>query len=148
MTPRHPIDHLQTAHAYRLGRIQRLLRRRLISITISIDPELSPEQFVLLLRLAEVDWLAQSELVDPALDDRANITRQVRGLIDRGLVRVRVDAGDRRRRLLALTPPGRELFERFVPQIIENRRALFGAVPASDLEAFERVLDHLENALS
>ncbi|MCH9651052.1 MAG: MarR family transcriptional regulator [Deltaproteobacteria bacterium] len=139
---------LKDAHAFRLGRINRLLRRHLISVVAKVDPAISPEQFVLILRLAESDGLYQGDLVDPELDDRPNITRQIQGLRTRGLVRAEADPEDRRRKRLFLTQDGHHLFSRLAPHVVENRLALFGSLPSADLAAFERVLTHLEEALS
>ncbi len=143
-----PLTPLREAYAFRLGHISRLLRRRLISVITPVDSNLSPEQFVLIMRVAEENGVPQSEFVDPVLDDRANITRQVKGLVTRGLVRVDHDLEDQRRKRVYLTPAGRVLFERLVPHVIETRHALFGQIPKKDLAVFSRVLTHLEHSLS
>lgn len=143
-----PLTALKEAHAFRLGRINRLLRRHLISVVAKVDPATSPEQFVLILRLAEAEGLYQADLVDPELDDRPNITRQIQGLRTRGLVRSEADPEDRRRKRLFLTQEGHRLFARLAPHVVENRLALFGSLPSADLLAFERVLSHLEESLT
>jgi len=47
--------------------------------------------------------------------DRTTLTAALKVLESRGLVKVTADAGDRRSRLLALTPKGRGLLARAVP---------------------------------
>ncbi|MFT7518177.1 MAG: DNA-binding MarR family transcriptional regulator [Kiritimatiellia bacterium] len=138
---------LERAHAYRITRVARLLRRSLIAVLAGVDASLSPEQFLLIMRLAEQDGVVQGELVDPDLDDRANITRQIDALARRDLVQRLPDSKDRRKRRIYLTHSGRDLYVLLLPLVRSERDQLFGVVPAADLAAFERVLHHLERVL-
>ena len=136
---------LEDAHAYRIHRVSRLLRRQLIG-TLDGTP-LTPEQFFLLFRLHEQDGRSQRELADPDLDDRSNITRQVAALQRAGLVTRRPDPRDARKQRVFLTSDGRALFERLQPAIVQTRRALFGDLPPEALSGLEQALAHLEATL-
>lgn len=141
-----PLDTpLDRAHAYRLTRLARLLRR---SLERTLQPfELSAAQFFVLMRLAESDGRIQGELVDPDLDDRANITRLVDGLVARGLVQRRRDASDRRRQRVHLTAGGTALITQLRPEIHAVREKLFGPFPADELALLDSILDRLETSL-
>lgn len=143
-----PFDSLLTqAHAYRLSRLARLLRRHLEGTLDTAELGLSVAQFFIMMRLGEHDGLIQGELVDPTLEDRSNITRLVGGLVERGLVERHRDPEDRRRQRVFLTPTGRELLEELQPVVMNARGQLFGGLPPEDITALERVLDHLEATL-
>ncbi|MCO4746096.1 MAG: MarR family transcriptional regulator [Proteobacteria bacterium] len=137
----HPLHH---AHAYRLRRVARLLRRQLDRSLEGFDAGLSSAQFFVMMRLHEADGRIQGELVDPDLDDRANITRLVDALVARNLVVRRRDIEDRRRQRVFLTDAGHALLDGLVPRVVALREQLFGRFAAEDLAALERVLDGLE----
>lgn len=141
-------DALVQAHAYRLTRLGRLLRRSLIATLKSWGVELSPEQYFLIWRLHERDGRVQGELVDPLMDDRPNITRLLDGLQKKGLVERRRDPEDARRWRVFLTPEGRALMDRLLPEVVTLRQTLLGDISPADLAALERVMDHLESVLT
>ncbi|MCP4804540.1 MAG: MarR family transcriptional regulator [Proteobacteria bacterium] len=135
---------LEDALAYRLHRTARRLRVHLVRFLAQHAPGVSPEQYFLLYRLHREDGRALKELKDPALDDRANVTRLVAGLERQGLVGRDKDDDDARIVRVFLTESGRTLFDRLLPKVVALREEAFGQVEASDIEAFSRVLDHLE----
>ena len=138
---------IDSAHAYRLQRVARLLRLDFQRLAAELGLEVSIEQWFLLWRVYERGPCAQRELADPAIDDRANITRLIERLEAAGWLERDADIEDARRKLVQLTPAGRARFERLFPGIIAERVRLFGGLDPRDLEAFERVLDHLEAAV-
>ncbi|MCB9762144.1 MAG: MarR family transcriptional regulator [Alphaproteobacteria bacterium] len=138
---------IDKATAYRLLRVARLLRHDLAGALARWDPDLTPEQYFVLFRLHERDGRAQRELVDPVLDDRANITRLVDKLQARGLVERRPDPDDGRRNQVWLTDAGRALFDTLLPRIPAERRRLFGDLAPGELDALHDLLDRLEDRL-
>ncbi len=88
-------------------RVRRLARR----VTQIYDRVLAPSglrvtQFALLARMAHDGPLAISALA-AALDmDRTTLTRNLKPLVDAGLVELRADAADARQRKARLTPDG------------------------------------------
>jgi len=142
------IDSLVQAHAYRITRMGRLLRRSLIAELGRMEAGLSPEQYFLIWRLHERDGRVQGELVDPLMDDRPNITRLLDALQKKGLVERRRDPEDGRRWRVFLTGEGKALMERLLPEVIALRYQLLGDVSEADLAALERVMTHLESRLA
>lgn len=142
------VSSLDVALAYRIHRLARRLRVHLVRLLNAHAPGLSPEQWFLLFRLFERGGRSQSDLTDPVLDDRPNVSRQIKGLIAVGFVERSPDPTDGRRSLLSLTEAGRERVETLLPIVVEARRTLFADVPADDLSAFSGVLAGLEEAVS
>ncbi|MGB3544766.1 MAG: hypothetical protein WBA11_17750, partial [Rubrivirga sp.] len=70
------VSSLDIALAYRVHRLARLLRVHLTRVLATSAPGVSPEQWFLLFRLFERGGRSQSELTDPILDDRPNVSRQ------------------------------------------------------------------------
>lgn len=144
--PLAPIDRLEQAHAYRLQRLGRLLRYHLMQV---LQPHrITPEQFMILFRLHERDGRLQKELVDPAFDDRANITHLVNQLEKAALVRRVADDEDRRQRRLFLTERGLEQLDALLDRVLAVRAALFQDFSEAELGQLmgfvERLEAHLE----
>lgn len=139
------MEALHNTPAYRLHRLQRRLRAHLLGLLAEV--RISPEQYFVLMRLDVTGGLAQGELGDEALDDRASVSRQVASLERLGLVERGPHPEDRRAVLVRLSPEGRRLVEAFTPRVQEERSRLFGGLPAADLAALHRVIDHLEARL-
>lgn len=140
---------LDTSLAFRIYRLQRLLRRQFLSVADAGGFQLTPEQFFLLDKLSRRDGQAQSELSDDVLQDRPNLTRMIRELEGRGLLARRPDPDDARKKRVHLTQQGRELYHAFFAQVVvPTRAALFDSLPHTDLAATHAVFDHLEQALS
>ena len=138
---------LQDATAWRVLHLARRLRHSLAVSLEAWGTDLSPEQYFILFQLAEEDGRVQRDLGDPVLDDRANITRLVTALADRGLVERRADPRDARTKRVYLTEQGRDLFETLRPRIVEERRRLFADITAQQLDGFEAVLSALNAAV-
>lgn len=100
------------------------------------DEQLSPPQFGLLKLLDEPRPM--SALCQALFCDASNITGMADRLEERGLVERRADPGDRRVRLLALTPKGRRLRNRLTDGMIPE---LPGLAAMSDAD--RRELLHL-----
>lgn len=72
-------------------------------------------QFSLLMSLNRPNPPPMGPVADLLAMDRTTLTAALKPLQRRGLVKVTVDPKDRRGRLLALTPAGRELLARALP---------------------------------
>jgi MarR family transcriptional regulator, organic hydroperoxide resistance regulator len=135
-------DSIDQALAYRITRAARLLRTDLARV---LEPfGVAPEHFYLLFRLHERDGRAQGELVDPVLDDRANISRLVAVLERRGLVVRRPDPTDARVRRVYLEPTGRDLMDQLLALALSERARLFGGLTVDQLAALDHALSLIE----
>jgi MarR family transcriptional regulator, lower aerobic nicotinate degradation pathway regulator len=77
--------------------------------------ELTPTQFTALVKLHSEGAVSQNRLGRLAAMDAATIKGVIDRLSARGYVEGRADPGDARRRVLSLTPKGRELIENALP---------------------------------
>jgi DNA-binding MarR family transcriptional regulator len=83
---------------------------------------------------------AAGELADHTMITSGGLTKRVDRLAARGLVTRRVEASDARRRMIALTPAGRELIDRAIVVHLDTEHALLADLGADDAAALERIL--------
>src|SRR5215467_5900734 len=72
--------------------------------------------------------------------DRTTLTAALKPLQRRGLLRTAVDLGDRRSRLMTLTPEGRKLLARAVPVWRKTHKAVEALLPDGDPDRFRKNL--------
>ena len=82
-----------------------------------LDVALTPEQWAVLIRLAESGGMTQAELSEATFRDAPTMSRIVVGMEGRGLLERRGDPADARVRRLHLTRAGRALERRLVPVV-------------------------------
>jgi DNA-binding MarR family transcriptional regulator len=73
----------------------------------------------------------------------AAITKRLRGLEERGLVRRRPDERDRRMAWIALTGTGHELVRRLLPEQLAHESALLAHLAPGDVERLSATLSRL-----
>ena len=144
--PRPP---LHDSLAYRVYRLHRLLRRHFLAIGEQAGFRLTQEQSFVLDKLSRRDGLTQTELADDDLQDRANLTRMVRELEERGLLARRADPDDARKKRVHLTTEGAALMDAFHAQVVlPGRDELFSTLDPALVDAAHAVFDHLEQQLT
>lgn len=105
-----------------------------------VGSSVTPPQYGLLTALGWWPGIDQGEAGELASLDKANAAAIVERLAGRGLIAVQRDPGDRRRKLLSLTPPGAEAVRRAVPAVQEVQKELLSHLrPPGD----ERLVRHL-----
>ncbi len=139
---------MDRAPPFALHRVARLLRQRLQQWLAAHEPGLSPEQWFVLYRLHGEDGVAQTELTDPVLDDRPNVTRLLAALEAAALVRRAPCGDDRRRTLVYLTDAGRALVDRLLPSAVAERDRILAGVADDDLARMMASLRQVEANLS
>ncbi len=103
---------------------------------------------MILFRLREQDGRPQKDLVDPAFDDRANITHLVGQLESAGLVVRERDDQDRRQRLVFLTPAGRERIRAVLDEAVALRASLFQDFDDAELDKLMTFIERVESRLT
>ncbi len=140
-------DHHKSADTYELsGQVGFNLRRanqRHVAIFAKHVQGLTPTQFAVLARLAELGALSQNKLGRLTAMDSATIKGVVGRLRDKGLVETYPDQSDQRLRLIALTAQGRSNFEVAVGQALQARLETMEHLSPEEIEIFERLLDKL-----
>jgi DNA-binding MarR family transcriptional regulator len=98
---------------FHMQRAARALARRFDDAFRAI--ELTNGQFTLMMSLSRGDPKPMGRIADVLTVDRTTLTAALKPLTRRGLVSVIVDPGDKRSRLLTLTPAGRALLAEALP---------------------------------
>jgi DNA-binding MarR family transcriptional regulator len=107
---------------------------------------LTSGQFSLLVSLNRPESASMSSVASLLVVDRTTLTAALKPLKRRGLVKVSVDAGDRRSRLLKLTAKGRALLARAVPIWEETHAALEKWLAKPDPQRLRRDLHVLSGS--
>src|SRR3954454_14694348 len=107
---------------------------------------LTSGQFSLLVSLTRPEPASMSSVASVLVVDRTTLTAALKPLNRRGLVKVSVDTGDRRSRLLKLTAKGRALLARAVPIWEETHAALEKWLAKHDPQRLRRDLHVLSGS--
>lgn len=103
--------------------------------------EIGMWEYVVLAALDHGDAPTQAELAATVHRDETRLIPVLDALEARGLLRRTPDPADRRNRIVALTPQGRDLVRSCRRGVREVERDLLAAVDPADRAAFVRVLD-------
>ncbi|MFE7844245.1 MarR family winged helix-turn-helix transcriptional regulator [Microbacterium sp. NPDC057407] len=125
----------------RLHRVALALTERLVAVYAQFD--LSEGEFDVLAtlrRAGEPYERAAGDLADHTLVTTGGLTKRVDRLEARGLVERRVEASDARRRLVRLTPAGRDLIDRAFTAHLANEHRLLDELGSADAAALEPIL--------
>ena len=128
-----------------IHRVGRLLKHRAEVFFRDRGLDLSPEQWGLLLKVAEKEDHPQGKLADGALRDYPNVTRLLDALEEKGLTVRRPSPQDRRCSLVSLTESGKQLIDEFLPEVIEEKGRYFDGLNEKDVEQLRRVLTAIES---
>jgi len=140
----HGSPDLDEAPAFRIHRTNRLLRTHLSRFLDDIAPDITPEQWFVLARLAHRGPVRQVDLAEPVLGDPPNVSRLVDALVRRGHVERRPDPSDRRSWLVSLTPAGRDVADAVLARAVDERGAVFAGFDARELEELRAMLDRID----
>jgi len=137
---RESVSHL----IYRVGR---LLRFQAALFFKEQGLSISPEQWGLLLRIAEYDGQAMSDLVDKSLGDHPNVTRLVDGLEAMGFVKREPNPGDKRSFLVSCTDAGQRFIDDVMPELTERKAEFYDGLDQDDLAELKKLLAVVETNL-
>lgn len=139
---------LENALAYWVNRFYQASRREMYRAFAEHGFELTPEQWMVLVRLWERDGRSQSELAEATTRDAPTMSRIVDSMAAHGLVARAADPDDARARLVVLTPKGRSARETLVPVVRKLVARTEEGVSEHDLEITRRTLQRLAENLA
>lgn len=103
----------------------------------------SVPQYQVLIRLAIEGAVSQQELTLDAGLDAAGVSRLVARMAEDKLVSIKVDARDRRRRLVRLTAKGKAMAEALAPVVDAGARNVFSGLSEAEEQRLLGLLDKL-----
>lgn len=116
-----------------------------------VGVDLTPEQWMVLVRLWEREDQTQTELCDSTLRDRPTMSRILDVMEERGLVQRKPDPADARARRVRPTAKGRRLREKLLPLVKTMVEQLEKGIDDDELvvtrRCLQRMFDNLEGAL-
>jgi len=125
---------------YWISRAHQALRAEMYRVFSTHGCELTPEQWLVLVRLWERDGVAQHELAEATLRDRPTVSRILDGLEARALVERRLDPDDGRGRRIHLTAAGKKLRAKLRPLAADIVERAIAGISESDLRVMRRTL--------
>ena len=134
-TTLHVRDHCLCLHAQRAARA---LARRFDEAFRPLG--LTNGQFSLMMALNRPEPPTMGALAALLAMDRTTLTAALKPLERRGLMDIGPDPRDRRRRVMTLTPSGRELLAKAVPVWVETHEEAERRLPAGAAEILRAVL--------
>jgi DNA-binding MarR family transcriptional regulator len=132
---------------YRLLKLAHLIQRPFL-VAGTNAYELNVNELRLVVTLAHLGEAASHELCEVAALHPMNVSRAVARLRKQGRVAERRDDGNRRRKLLTLTPEGQRLYREMVPEIEEAATRVFAGLDAANLEMLSTLIDRLTHNVS
>ncbi|MFA4028555.1 MAG: hypothetical protein GDYSWBUE_000517 [Candidatus Fervidibacterota bacterium] len=133
----HLLNHLWRIYSGLLKEGQRFLR----------NYGLTPTQLDVIALLSTGEGITQQELSRKMLTTKGNIASLIDRMEKYGLIERRIDASDRRRYRLFLTPKSKRLLERVIPQYKERLMALINSLSAEERMLLQSLLKRLEQSL-
>lgn len=139
------LEQLRRFLTYRISRVHWKLNTQASKI-LSETVGLSLTQWRILAFIGGSESITASELVKVTAMDKGLISRNVKTMIQNGVVVSTGADKDHRVNLLTLTPKGREIFEIALPRMRQRQVQLQRGIAQTDIDAFHRVLDALDIA--
>ena len=128
----------QSGTGYLLGKVGAVAKQRWTATLAQTG--VSPNQFLVLMALAETGQVCQQFLAGVIGIDPRNIVPILDSVEARGLVSRETDPADRRRRLIELTGAGRRIVAELSALGAQTERELLAPVPPADQESLRRIL--------
>jgi len=108
---------------------------------------LSRPGFVVLFCMSQQPGLVARDIGRVTGQPKNSISRAVSELLKDGLIRRARDAQDKRAKVLAITPEGRNLLDRVVPLFEQRQAAMFAAFTPEEADEFSRLIEKLIYAM-
>src|SRR4051794_15518052 len=125
--------------AYKIGYILNFYREPSFR-AIEAEFGLTRPEIVILLALRFRQGITASEFCEFSGHLKAGVSRAVKMLEKKGLLRRESDAADNRRQLLFLTEPGLNVYERYIPALKAREQAMLSCLSLAERRQFDTLL--------
>lgn len=140
---------VEKAIGFWLNRVYQRTRSEMYRLFAEQGEDVTPEQWMVLIRLWERDALSQSDLTDLTLRDAPTISRIVRVMEQRGWVTRKKSRADARVQLVCLTAKGRALEKKLVPVVRKLVERTARGIDPDDIahlrNTLKRMFENLES---
>jgi DNA-binding MarR family transcriptional regulator len=104
-------------------------------------------QWRILANLAQYGQSNAKDLCTQANMDKSTVSRAVKVLIDKGLMRSELNEQDKRAALLVLSKAGQSLYEQIAPDALNWEKQLLNALTNEEYEVLVSIFEKLNNKL-
>ena len=104
-------------------------------------------QWRILANLAQYGQSNAKDLCTQANMDKSTVSRAVKVLIDKGLVKSELNAQDKRAALLVLSKVGQSLYEQIAPDALNWEKQLLNTLTNKEYEVLVGIFEKLNNKL-
>jgi len=140
---------VEKAIGFWLNRVYQRTRSEMYRLFAEQGEDVTPEQWMVLIRLWERDGLSQSEVSDLTLRDAPTISRIVGVMQQRGWVTRKKSRTDARVQLVCLSAKGRALEKKLVPVVRKLVERTARGIDPEDIAhlrtTLKRMFENLEN---
>ncbi len=126
-----------------LNRVYQRTRSEMYRLFAEHGEDVTPEQWMVLIRLWERDGLSQAEVSDATLRDAPTMSRILRTMEQRGLIQRERSEADGRVQLVKLTRQGRALKGKLVPLVRSLVERTLRGISERDVDQLRRTLQHM-----
>lgn len=130
---------------FRLARLQASLNAQAAAL-LKAKAGLSLVEWRLIQTLRMHESASLTELASIVQMDKGQMSRKIRAMVEKGLLRTKTDKQDQRVQHLKLTTAAEQLSENMMPTMEARQDLLLAEVSDDDLATFYSVVDKLEKA--
>lgn len=111
------------------------------------DHDLAPSEWRTMAILGATGQLPAAEIVERSSMDKVSVSRAVKKMHARGLLRKVDNAEDGRSSLLSLSEDGRAVYHDIVPKVLEAESQMLAGLTGEDIAAFHKVMRRIRDNL-
>ena len=130
---------------FRLSKLQSSLNAQATSI-LKQHSDLSLVEWRIIQVVRMFEDMTSSMIVDHVQMDKGQLSRKIKGMIEKGLLQSERNQDDKRVQKLILTEKALSISEMLMPTMEERQKNLLSEVTPEELELFNDVIDKLEKA--
>ncbi len=128
-----------------IDRTYKVVRQDLINRFRTAKIDLTPEQWIILLKLHKEEALFQTDLAGKSFKDKPTVSRIVELLSKKGLVTKTQDESDGRKFLVSITEEGNQLVDKAMPIVQESRSIGWKDLSGDEYQTLVSILDKVFN---